>query len=150
MLKTRKDLHEYFDRMLADEKMRTHVLSLFVSIILFALGLFMCVLNLFTGTLYLVFLTGGLSVVLAFIIFFAHAYRKGKNGFVFVGRFCFGFVVIAFDQWRVGRVQPHLDLDITVYSFFSFWSKKRRFFMSSHVGRDFTRSVVSPFYWSSI
>jgi len=80
VLKTRKDLHEYFDRMLADEKMRTHVLSLFVSIILFALGLFMCVLNLFTGTLYLVVLTGGLSVVLAFIIFLLTHTERERTG----------------------------------------------------------------------
>mgnify|MGYP001178064027 FL=1 len=80
MLKSRKDFHDYFDRILADEKMRTHVLSLFVSVILFILGLFMCILNLFTGTLYLVFLTGGLAAVLAVIIFLLTHTEREKTG----------------------------------------------------------------------
>ena len=80
MTNTRKSLHMYFKKILSNEKKRTHILSIIITSILLVLSSFMCILNLFTGTRYLVFVTGGLAVVLTFILFIFIKTHKEKIG----------------------------------------------------------------------
>ena len=70
----------YFKKILSNEKKRTHILSIIITSILLVLSSFMCILNLFTGTRYLVFVTGGLAVVLTFILFIFIKTNKEKIG----------------------------------------------------------------------
>lgn len=76
----KKNLHSYFKKMLSEDKKRTRILSLTISTIVLVLSIFMCILNLFSGTLYLVLLTGGLAVVLLLIIYILNKTGKEKTG----------------------------------------------------------------------